>query len=477
MKSLPRRLGLGAGLLLFAYLVGSLDWRGEVPDTPPVLERVESRSRLRAGVASVDFTPDHPVPLGGFARRDGAFTEVLDPVKARALVFSAGSLDLALVSLDLLLIPDTLAARIASDAQGAGIDRVIVTATHTHGAPGGYWDNLVARFGGLGSHDPELEQAIADAAGTALRAARGKLEEVELTLREGEGPELCRSRVEGRAPDRRLTLLTLRRISASHLAEDAPEGGSERRRRPAGEAEAVPGETSLEPGARGSGRSPAREVLARVVVFACHPTVLGHTDRRLSAEWPGALAAALEGTTLLLQGSQGEVTHGEVPGVEADAPREEKMRALGAAVAEAVRALEASEGQPVERLAHTRATLALPGPSARGFAPTGLEGITSNLLMTQVPDRATVSVLELGPLDLLLVPGEVVSPLGARWAREAADRRGGQARVVSLADGYLGYLETPEALEAGLGESKRAFFGADAVRRLEEALVAASPPR
>jgi hypothetical protein len=63
---------------------------------------------------------------------------------------------------------------------------------------------------------------------------------------------------------------------------------------------------------------------------------------------------------------------------------------------------------------------------------------------------ATQTRLRIGPVALLGVPGEPVGELGIA-ARPAV--------LVGLAGGYLGYVETPERWEAGLGESGKTYFG------------------
>ena len=68
-----------------------------------------------------------------------------------------------------------------------------------------------------------------------------------------------------------------------------------------------------------------------------------------------------------------------------------------------------------------------------------------------MPQRDVLETrLRVGPLTLVGVPGEPVGELGRRMAPEV---------VVGLADGYAGYLETPERWARGEGESSRTWFG------------------
>ncbi len=46
--------------------------------------------------------------------------------------------------------------------------------------------------------------------------------------------------------------------------------------------------------------------------------------------------------------------------------------------------------------------------------------------------------------------------------------------VVSLADGYAGYVETPAAIAADRGEAKTTYYGPDLAKRLGDAARAAA---
>ncbi|MFW5878638.1 MAG: hypothetical protein ACOCVR_02365, partial [Myxococcota bacterium] len=111
--------------------------------------------------------------------------------------------------------------------------------------------------------------------------------------------------------------------------------------------------------------------------------------------------------------------------------------------------------------------IVLPEPTGENMAPLGLRTLTSWLLSGFVEKDVRVSLMSLGSLALLFIPAEVVSPLAAEWEREVERITGiERVRVVSLADGYAGYLETPSALEARTGESANCWYGTEAVERL-----------
>lgn len=291
---------------------------------------------------------------------------------------------------------------------------------------------------GMGRYDSDFAGIVVDAAVEAAQQAVAARVPVVLSTVEGEGPAVCDTRQADREADRRLTILRLR------------------------------GE---------------HETIARVVVFSCHATFLGHGDRRLSAEWPGEAASRLDGVTFMLQGAVGDQRPagfglGDIGlgGEDLDISCSEgRMVAAGRAVAEAVRRLDsqATSFDERRRLAVTLQGLQVNLPQATGAtaAPPVFRRLAGNALARAAPAEVRVSLLRLGDARLLFVPAEVVSVVAHDWERMPG------MRVVSLADGYIGYLETPEALESRTGESRHAYFHEDTVELFGEAidlLVAAS---
>jgi hypothetical protein len=68
------------------------------------------------------------------------------------------------------------------------------------------------------------------------------------------------------------------------------------------------------------------------------------------------------------------------------------------------------------------------------------------------------------------VPAEPVAAVAAEWRRALP----AGADLVSLAGGYLGYVEEPERRAARKGESVRTYFGPELATRLGAAVKLAS---
>lgn len=140
---------------------------------------------MLTGSAWVDITPNRPLPLlGQMHIRLGQRTR--DPLTVNAVVFADGDQQVALVSIDVCLLPDGLVRSLqqaCSAATGVPPTAIILAATHTHVAPC-TTDALV------GAADPaflqQLEQAIitavqralVDLEPTTLYAGRGYIEQM-----------------------------------------------------------------------------------------------------------------------------------------------------------------------------------------------------------------------------------------------------------------------------------------------------------
>lgn len=140
---------------------------------------------MHAGTAWEEITPDQPLPLlGQMHVRLGQFTR--DPLTVNAVVFATGDQQLALVSVDVCLLPDGLVRTLqqaCASATGLPPTAIILTATHTHVAP---CTTSVL----VGEADPAflqhlerttvkaVQRALADLEPVVLSAGRGYLEQM-----------------------------------------------------------------------------------------------------------------------------------------------------------------------------------------------------------------------------------------------------------------------------------------------------------
>ncbi len=406
-------LGLGAAALAAA----SLPW---VKPRPAAAPRIAAIARgagpLHAGVGAAPIDVPLGAPIAGFPRL-GFRSDGADPVGARALVLAAGEARVAVASAELLLIPDTLRAAVLARVRDLPLAGVVVTATHTHAGPGGYYESLPAERAGLGPYDPQMRDLVANALAQAIRRAYADVAPAELSVARGRAAHLVGGRG-GAPPDGALTVLRLAR-----------------------------------PGGR---------PLAEVTVFSAHATTLGIRNRRISGDWPARFfARGTHGVRFVLQGAIGD-------------QRATLPRALGpltpdayaAALDGAVAALAFGPPAPAPAFGWAAADVPLPTP-VPPIVPRPLRTAARNVVSGLLPAEARVSALRLGPVLLVHVPGEVLHGLAARWRALA----GPDAEVVSLADGYLGYVDEPERSGRAQEHPERMYYGPALAPALERGIA------
>jgi neutral ceramidase len=154
-----------------------------------LLTRTAGTDDLRAGVAVEDITPPAGWRLAdSFYDRPSA--GIHDPLYAKALVFEQGGQSLALVVCDLTGVCRDVTDRARAEASrqtGIPVDRIVIGATHTHGAPlhYGYLRDLfhrqaVARHGKDPHETLDYPRLLADRCVRAVVRARSAVRPVRL---------------------------------------------------------------------------------------------------------------------------------------------------------------------------------------------------------------------------------------------------------------------------------------------------------
>lgn len=149
-----------------------------------------AESRLRAGAASVDITPEAGVLLDGTIMRIGPVQHVRDRLHARALVLDDGSERMAVVVCDATMISRKILDRakaIASRRTGLPTERMLVSATHTHMAP-----RSVAL--GLGEANDRYEASLSEWIAEAVCLATKRLAPAKIGWGVGSKPEFVHNR-------------------------------------------------------------------------------------------------------------------------------------------------------------------------------------------------------------------------------------------------------------------------------------------
>ena len=419
MKTLARR-SLAAAAAAYALLL--LDWRDASAPAPVVRPSFRVSAALEAGAAAVPLAPPLPVVRGGYGPTKAVATRERDPLHARAVVLRAGGRSLAIVLLDVVLVPDALSRSLETRVADLGLDAVLLLATHTHSSVGAYDERLLAQFVGMGRYRADVAGAILGAAERSVRDAVARIAAVRVRTMQTRivGWASNRSTIDGPVDDA-LDIVVIERA--------------------------------------GGGR------VATLAVVAAHPTLEPRTTPELSADFPGAAMRRLEepgGVALVLQGAEGDAA---IAGRGAEA-----IEAAGALVAREVADAAGQAVPPAEpTLAFARARVALPVVEVQAVRRFLVRRPLSNVAQHLLPRDANVEVLTIGDLTLLAVPGEPTALAARRWVRPNELK----TRVVALADGYIGYIDAPERVREGTGESRRAWFGPELADAIGEGLGAA----
>lgn len=111
---------------------------------------------IEAGVGRADLTPPTGMITGGFVRADTKAGGQHTRLFARAVVLRRGATKVALVSTDLLATPSGLVTEVARLLEGRDFDerRLLISASHTHGGPGGYFNFSTYNAAFMSSEQP-----------------------------------------------------------------------------------------------------------------------------------------------------------------------------------------------------------------------------------------------------------------------------------------------------------------------------------
>jgi len=140
---------------------------------------VPAKKTFQAGAYAINVSPlKFPVIVnGGMTERTA--DKITDPLHARCLVLSDGQTKVALVVVDSCMMPRDLldeAKQMASRATGIPTAHMLISATHTHSAPGVHGclgsdkDEDYARF-----LAPQIAKGIAEANSPSMRTTRPKV--------------------------------------------------------------------------------------------------------------------------------------------------------------------------------------------------------------------------------------------------------------------------------------------------------------
>ncbi len=405
-------------------------------------------SGLRIGMAEVDYAPPPGLPLLGHLRDDYLARGTHDPLHAKAMVLEHGGVKLALLSVDVCLLPRELVAMMRGHiAAHCGIapENTLICATHIHSGP------AVTRI----YETPKADDATVE---QLMRRAAEAVVEADRTLAPGA------LRIGYANEDRLVFNRRLRDISGGirmNWELPAPEDIAETL-------------GPVDPRVAVVAAEREGRLCGALVNYALHPAVLDYRNHLYSAGWPGQTANAMKRVhgdgfiTLFLLGCCGDVNHID----HTDPLRAEGFHMterigymVAAAAAEAVRTSEplpaarlgtATRRLPCERIKLSDEQYAWAREALGASAPqSGMDGLPIEhiaptwlrLYAEQHKDDAVEAMaLRIGDLAVAAIPGELFCELGLALR---ADSPAPHTLAVELANDAVGYLPTAAAFEQG----------------------------
>ena len=410
---------------------------------------------IKAGASKVNITPDlkrKAVCLNGYTdRKKRPAQGVLDEVFARALVLEddSGNL-LGIVSADLCWFSSELRDEILKrlEPEGFSAHNLVLAATHTHSSFFGYDRSFLAQKL-FGPFDEEILTETASKVAQAVLQAKRNMQDARAAM--------AVRRVEG------LTRSRLDPAFQFGADESKPEVEPDPEKYPVDDDMTVL-HISAQDGS----------TIAAVIHLAAHPTILSPKNMKISADFPGVLCGKLEKSlgddaiAMFLNGTLGDTA--PLPDWTSSLDAEIKdMMEYGEKLAQiATEVLERAAPLENAQIAGSAVEIKAPRIVLRRLGNIKLPRILSRLFYSkeQIPFQA----VRLGSLVFLAIPGEPTTDVGERLKGMCSEDS--RCLVVAPANGYVGYIVTPEQYDDGGYASDTCFFGrnasdivADAVRK------------
>ena len=422
---------------------------------------------FRAGAAASNVTPQLGVSLAG-SMRDHKGTHIHDELYARCLVLDDGSTRLAIVLIDNCMIPREIfdeAKRLVEADTGLPVSHMLMAATHSHSAP---TTTPVFQSGPNEEYLPFLVQRIAD----GVRRAINQLEPARIACGNGSLPDEVFNRRWFMQPDGLVEDPFGRRDDTVRMN---PPRASEHLIRPAGPTDP---EISIVAVESLDGRR-----IALLANYSLH-YVGGVGGGHVSADYSGVFADRIQELLgadrldppfvgIMSNGTSGDINNINFREPGENQPAYEQMRHVGRAAADevhrayegltwrdwvpldaAVKELELGVRRPDEAdIERARQIVeSAKGPEMQTMAEIYAR---ETLLLSEYPETVSliVQALRIGEVSVAAIPCEVFAEIGLRLKAEGPFP---DAFTIELANGYNGYLPTPEQHKLGGYETWRA---------------------
>lgn len=389
---------------------------------------------FRAGVAVVDFDLPEGVPVAGYGGGDrrnyNPFSHsspyahffkpakgVLDPVRAKALIFEKGDTKILWIGVDMVAASPDFVSDVATRVAGLGIQKnhILVSASHTHSGPGAFTGNKFWALVAVDRFHNEIYNHMMDKIMEAVTKANRGLTEARLGISELTILDVTHNRRHSPQLDPVATIIRI---------DDA-----------------------------------AGKPMATAFTFPIHGTAQGPSNLFLSADVSGAIERSIEKQTnvpaLFFNGAEGDVA----PLMGSEPEAWDRAQALGAKIAKPiVQARQEIATTIPSRLAMTDFELSLP-PAKFSLAACVKKRGLALPLGKYLPHVAPFRGLVIDQAAFVTIPGEAITELGLRIKAYGHQLGFKQVGVVGLTNEHLGYILTPEEYALGGMEACASMYG------------------
>ncbi len=408
-------------------------------------------NELFGSALQIDITPPIGTPMEGYAARVQPSIGIHDPLFAGLILLKQGDEQVLLVSLEQIAISAPVTEKIrAAITLHLPIkhEQILIACTHTHSGPSGY----ITRFPMLSdSTEPFMVDLLTRKLAGAASQLWLQLEPVSLELGQDQifGLGHNRNDINEETQDHELLVLVMKSLAGFPKA--------------------------------------------MWVNYGCHPTILGHDNRMISADFPGAARQALtryypETVWLFMNGASGDISTRFTRREQNFAEVERSGILLAGSV---LKATQTASPVEVDKLQGKLANLELPlrafgnveaaraeankleleskamlerGESAGELrkALTRAEGAQAQLMMAELYAgkqhlESSLQVIRIGSLLLVGLPGEIFTETVLSLK---AMGKGRKLAVIGYANDYCGYFPDQKAVNANTYEALVSPFSA-----------------
>lgn len=387
---------------------------------------------VEVGAAHVCITPPVGVVLEGYASRFGPSIGVHDDLYANSIWLEVDGEIFVWISLDLIGVTKELNDTVRYNLKqkyGLKPENVLISATHTHSGPA-----MIGINEGNDLNEKWMELLPYYVLGS-VEMARGSKKSCLMRVGVIKEEEVGKNRRKiGGSTDPFLTVVSFSSVSDG-------------------------------------------QVIAVVINYACHATVLDHTNKMLSADFVGFVRQAMrrfkgfeKATVLFFNGAEGDVNIGysaedSLLGRKIEIKRDfSSAERIGTILAtDALIALLKGEDMTVSSASSVYKDITLSTRVLEDlphFKAINTDDTLANFyyqqaqkISTKIPQQMSLplQLICLGDLTIFALPFEPFSELGTKLRQIAKSR---YVMVIGLANGYYGYLPTEKAFEEGGYETK-----------------------